>query len=77
MVLQMTGLEVDKDHILEVACLVTDSKLNVIAVGPDLVIHQPDEVLKNMNEWCVKQHGEVCYLYPLGSFLGVRLPIRF
>lgn len=57
--LEMTGLDIDKDHILEIACLVTDSQLNIIATGPNLIIHQPDHVLNNMNEWCTNQHGEV------------------
>lgn len=57
--LEMTGLDVDKDHILEIACLVTDADLNLVATGPNLVIHQPESVLSNMNSWCVAQHGEV------------------
>ncbi|XP_021923946.1 oligoribonuclease, mitochondrial, partial [Zootermopsis nevadensis] len=44
-------------RLLEVACLVTDSNLNIIAEGPDLVIHQPDNILQSMNEWCMKHHG--------------------
>ncbi|KAL0830376.1 hypothetical protein ABMA28_002562 [Loxostege sticticalis] len=56
--LEMTGLDIDKDHILEIACLVTDADLNVVATGPNLVIHQPDSILDNMNSWCVAQHGE-------------------
>ncbi|CAG9134548.1 unnamed protein product [Plutella xylostella] len=56
--LEMTGLDIDKDHILEIACLVTDAQLNVIATGPNLIIHQPDEVLDSMNQWCITQHGE-------------------
>lgn len=58
--LEMTGLDIEKDHILEIACLVTDAQLNVVATGPNLVIHQPDDVLDTMNPWCVAQHGEVC-----------------
>jgi oligoribonuclease len=56
--LEMTGLDSETDHILEIASLITDGDLNIIAEGPELVIHQPDEVLSQMNEWCVKQHGE-------------------
>ncbi|KAI5637701.1 exonuclease domain-containing protein [Phthorimaea operculella] len=56
--LEMTGLDIEKDHILEIACLVTDADLNVVAKGPNIIIHQPDDVLRDMNEWCVKQHGE-------------------
>ncbi|KAM3958935.1 oligoribonuclease, mitochondrial [Aphomia sociella] len=56
--LEMTGLDINKDHILEIACLVTDADLNVVATGPNIVVHQPDSILENMNSWCVAQHGE-------------------
>ncbi len=56
--LEMTGLEPQKEVILEIATLVTDSELNIIAEGPNLIIHQSDEVLAGMNEWCVKQHNK-------------------
>mmetsp|Transcript_14523 Transcript_14523/g.18669 ORF Transcript_14523/g.18669 Transcript_14523/m.18669 type:complete len:182 (+) Transcript_14523:47-592(+) len=55
--LEMTGLEPDTDVILEIATIVTDKQLNVLAEGPVLAIHQPDEVLDNMDEWCVNVHG--------------------
>lgn len=55
----MTGLNIDEDKIMEVACLITDSNLNIVAEGPDIVIHQPEKVLNNMKEWCIKQHGKV------------------
>lgn len=53
---EMTGLNFDNDVILEVACVVTDAQLEVIAQGPSLVIHHPDTVLATMNDWCKKQH---------------------
>ncbi|XP_049872813.1 probable oligoribonuclease [Pectinophora gossypiella] len=56
--LEMTGLDIEKDHILEIACLVTDAQLNIVAKGPNLIIHQPDDILSSMNPWCVNQHGE-------------------
>jgi oligoribonuclease len=56
--LEMTGLDPDHDYILEIATIVTDANLNVIAEGPNLVVHQPDSVLDNMNEWCINQHGK-------------------
>lgn len=59
--LEMTGLDIDNDHIMEIACLVTDSQLNVVATGPDLIIHQPDDILNNMGTWCTAQHGEVLF----------------
>ena len=43
--MEMTGLQPDSDRIIEIATLVTDPQLNVIATGPVLVVHQPDEVL--------------------------------
>ena len=55
--LEMTGLDTQNDCIIEIATIVTDSDLNVLAEGPVLAIHQPDEVLKKMDEWNTKQHG--------------------
>jgi oligoribonuclease len=55
--LEMTGLEVTQDKILEIAAVVTDKDLQIIAEGPSLVIHQSDEILESMNEWCKKQHA--------------------
>jgi oligoribonuclease len=55
--LEMTGLEPDSCHILEIASVVTDSQLRVLAEGPDLVVHQPDEILDGMNEWCKVHHA--------------------
>lgn len=55
--LEMTGLIPEKDRILEIATLVTDAQLNVLAEGPSLVIHQDDQTLAGMNSWCVEQHG--------------------
>lgn len=56
--LEMTGLEPKTDVIIEIATIVTDSDLNVLAEGPTLAIHQPDEVLDAMDEWCTNQHGK-------------------
>ncbi len=56
--LEMTGLEPKTDVILEIATIVTDSDLNIIAEGPVFAIKQPDSVLDNMNEWCIEQHGK-------------------
>lgn len=55
---EMTGLDPNKDHLLEIAVIVTDKDLNVLAEGPNLVIHQPDEILNSMGEWCTEHHGE-------------------
>jgi oligoribonuclease len=56
--LEMSGLNFEKDTILEIAVVVTDPQLNIIAQGPDLVIHQPDHVLAGMDQWCTNQHGK-------------------
>ena len=54
--LEMTGLCPEKDHILEIASIVTDNQLNILAQGPSLVIHQPQQALLEMNDWVSKQH---------------------
>lgn len=56
--LEMTGLNPDQDRIIEIATIVTDADLNIIAEGPNLVVHQSDELLDSMDEWCTRQHGE-------------------
>ncbi|MFY0677984.1 MAG: oligoribonuclease [Neptuniibacter sp.] len=56
--LEMTGLEPKTDVIIEIATIVTDADLNILAEGPSLVIHQPDEALDAMDEWCTNQHGK-------------------
>ncbi|MCS5558692.1 MAG: oligoribonuclease [Oceanospirillaceae bacterium] len=56
--LEMTGLDPEQDVIIEIATIVTDPHLNVLAEGPSIVIHQSDSVLASMNEWCINQHGK-------------------
>ena len=56
--LEMTGLEPATDVILEIATIVTDSQLNILAEGPVFAIYQPDEVLDNMSQWCIEHHGK-------------------
>lgn len=55
--LEMTGLNVEVDRILEIACVITDGKLAKSIEGPDLVISQTKECLDNMGEWCVEHHA--------------------
>jgi len=55
--LEMTGLNPDKDRIIEIATVVTDTHLNVLAEGPELTVHQSDKALAKMDKWCVRQHG--------------------
>ena len=56
--LEMTGLDPDSDRIIEIATIVTDAQLNVLAEGPVLAIHQPDPVLAGMDDWNRTTHGE-------------------
>ena len=55
--LEMTGLDPEKERIIEIATLATDSNLNILAEGPNLVISQPIEFLEGMDEWNQNQHG--------------------
>lgn len=55
--LEMTGLDPDRDRIIEIATIVTDGELNVLAEGPVFAIHQPDAVLAGMDEWNTRQHN--------------------
>jgi oligoribonuclease len=56
--MEMTGLQPDADRVIEIAMLVTDPQLNVLATGPVLVIHQPDEVLDGMDSWNKSTHAK-------------------
>ncbi|PWC15461.1 oligoribonuclease [Brenneria roseae subsp. americana] len=55
--LEMTGLNPEQDRIIEIATLVTDANLNVLAEGPVLAVHQPDSQLALMDDWNVRTHG--------------------
>jgi oligoribonuclease len=55
--LEMTGLDPTTDIIIEIATIVTDANLKILAEGPVLAIYQSDTVLANMNEWCIDQHS--------------------
>ena len=55
--LEMTGLEPMTDQILEIATIVTGPDLNILAQGPVLAIHQPDNILKQMDEWNTSHHS--------------------
>lgn len=56
--LEMTGLDPEQERIIEIATIVTDKDLNILAEGPVLAIHQSDELLNKMSAWCVKTHTE-------------------
>ena len=55
--LEMTGLDPDTEKIIEIATIVTDASLEVLAEGPEIAIHQTAEVLAGMDEWNTEQHG--------------------
>src|SRR5690625_3047638 len=56
--LEMTGLDTVNDRIIEIATVVTDGALEILAEGPVMAIHQPDQVLDGMDEWNTRQHGQ-------------------
>ena len=56
--MEMTGLQPDSDRVIEIAMLVTDPQLNVLATGPVLVLHQPDSVLDAMDSWNKSTHAK-------------------
>lgn len=55
--LEMTGLDLERDRIIEIATIVTDANLNILAEGPVLAVHQSDEQLALMDEWNVRTHN--------------------
>ncbi len=55
--LEMTGLQTDTDHIIEIATVVTDKDLRILAEGPVMAIHQPQSILDAMDDWNRRQHG--------------------
>lgn len=56
--MEMSGLDPERCRILEIATIVTDGDLRVLAEGPAVVVHQPDEVLDSMDQWCTRHHGD-------------------
>lgn len=56
--MEMTGLDPEVDRVLEIATIITDDQLNIVAEGPVLAVFQPESVLKAMNEWCVTHHTQ-------------------
>lgn len=56
--LEMTGLEPKQDKIIEIATIVTDKDLNILAEGPMIAIHQSDATLSKMDEWNTSHHGD-------------------
>ena len=56
--LEMTGLDAERERIIEAAVLITNAELEIVAEGPSVVIHQPDALLDAMDEWNTRHHGE-------------------
>ena len=56
--LEMTGLVPEKDRIIEIATIITNKDLEILAEGPMIAVHQPNAVLDEMDEWCTTQHGK-------------------
>jgi oligoribonuclease len=56
--MEMTGLDPRSCRILEIATIVTDAQLEILAEGPEIVVHQPESVLSTMSEWCITHHGQ-------------------
>lgn len=59
--MEMSGLDVKKDKIMEIACLITDDDLKILAELEPIVVHQPNSLLDSMNEWCQTTHTKVRY----------------
>ncbi|KAJ1511632.1 Oligoribonuclease, mitochondrial [Coelomomyces lativittatus] len=55
---EMSGLDLKKDHILEIACILTDDKLNKIDEFGPLIVHQDEALMNSMDDWCTKTHGK-------------------
>ena len=66
----MTGLSAGKDKIIEVAAIITDRDLVPLHEGFERVIHCSEEIMANMDEWCVDHHGKVVLWY-LGLILSL------
>ncbi len=56
--MEMTGLEPDEESIIEIATIVTDKQLQIVAEGPNIIIHQSDKLLNAMDEWNKQHHGK-------------------
>jgi oligoribonuclease len=55
--MEMTGLDPERERIIEMAVIVTDSNLNIVAEGPVIVVRQPESLLEAMDDWNKRQHG--------------------
>ena len=60
--MEMTGLDPETCVVMEIATIVTDAQLNVLAEGPVIAVHQPDDVLDSMDEWCTRVHLSLIHI---------------
>lgn len=60
--LELTGLDICKNEIMKIVCLITDDNLNILAEHPEIVIHQPNSLLQSIDDWCQTSHAKVKYL---------------
>ena len=56
--LEMSGLDLDNNTILQIACIITEGDLSGAVEGPEITIHHAEEVLASMNDWCKENHGK-------------------
>ena len=56
--LEMTGLDPQQDQIIEIATVVTNNELEILAQGPVIAIHQPISVMNTMDDWNTQHHGD-------------------
>ena len=75
--LEMTGLDINKEHIIEMACIITDKNLNLIEEGPDIVINQPDSILNNMDQWCREHHGKSGMIFTVAFLTRFYIACRY
>lgn len=80
--MEMTGLDPEKERVLEIATIVTDAQLNVLAEGPVVAVHQSEQVLNGMDEWCTRVHGnsgltQRCRDSQLSEAQATQLTLRF
>lgn len=55
--LEMTGLDPEENHIIEIATILTDENCHIVAEGPDIIVHQPPENLANLDQWNTSHHS--------------------
>lgn len=67
--MEMTGLDVKTNRIMEVCCVITNNDLDVLATGPQLILHHPQSTIDAMDDWCRNTHAKVCIESPINRFV--------